>query len=217
MEKDLDLQRAVLDELEFEPSIDAAEIGVTAKDGVVTLSGFVDTFAEKLAAEKAAKRVIGVNAVAMDIEVKIPSSLKRSDGEIAKAALSALEWNTMIPKGRVKVKVEEAWVTLEGELPWEYQRDAAARSVRLMSGVRGVTNLITVKPKVATQQIKDRILGAFTRSAELDARTIRVDASDSKVTLTGHVHSWTERGEAERVAWAAPGVAQVENLISVSV
>jgi osmotically-inducible protein OsmY len=216
MKNNLELQREVLDELEFEPSIEAADIGVAVKDGVVTLSGFVGTFAEKVAAERAAKRVSGVKAVAMDIEVRILSSTRRSDTDIAKAALLALEWNAVVPKDKIKIKVEDCWITLEGEVPWDYQRNAAARAVRYLSGVRGVTNLVTIKPKVATQQIQDRILGAFRRSAELDAKTIRVDALDGRVTLSGSVHSWTERSEAERVAWAAPGVALVDNKITVA-
>lgn len=213
---DMEIRQAILDELEFEPSVEAAGIGVAVKGGVVTLSGFVDNYAEKIAAEVAAKRVLGVQAVAMDIEVKVPHPAKHSDTEIARAALRALEWNTMVPSTGLKVKVEEGWVTLYGELSWEYQRDAAGRAVRVLSGVRGVTNLITVKPQVATEKIRERILAAFTRSAALDAEAIRVEATDGKVTLSGRVHSWNERSEAERTAWAAQGVAQVDNRIQVS-
>lgn len=216
MNKGMELQRMVLNELEYEPSVNAAEIGVAVTDGVVTLSGRVGTYTEKLAAEQAAKRVHGVKAVADEIEVKVASSMIRTDTDIARAALTALEWNTMVLKDRVTVKVDGGWVTLDGELPWAYQRDAAARAVRCLTGVRGVTNLIALKPRVPTQHIKQRIVGAFRRSADLDAKTIRVEALAGKVTLSGTVHSWTERREAERVAWAAPGVAQVENLIAVA-
>jgi osmotically-inducible protein OsmY len=216
MNKDMKLQREVLDELEFEPSVNAAGIGVAVVDGVVTLTGMVDSYAEKVVAEKAAKRVRGVKAVAEEIEVRVPSSMHHTDTDIARAAIVAMEWNTMIPKDKVKVKVEDGWVTLEGSVSWDYQRDAAATAVRYLTGVRGVINLLVVKPQVATQQIKERIVGAFRRSAELDAKTVRVEALDSKVTLTGTVHSWTERSEAERVAWAAPGVALVENRITVA-
>ena len=216
MDTDLELQRAVLDELEFEPSVEAADIGVAAHAGVVTLSGYVDSFAEKLAAEKAAKRVQGVRGVALDIEVKVPHSMRRSDTEIASSAVAALAWNSMVPKNQVTVRVEESWVTLEGSVEWDYQREAAARAVRSLTGVRGVTNFVTVRPRVATEEIKGRILGAFRRSAELDAGGIDVEAIAGTVTLTGQVRSWSERSEAERVAWAAPGVSLVENRITVS-
>jgi osmotically-inducible protein OsmY len=216
MKRDSELQREILDELEYEPSIDADEIGVAVKDGIVTLSGLVESYSEKLTAEKAAKRVQGVKAVALDIEVRIPSSLKRSDTDIAKAAIAALELNTTVPNDRVRVRVENGWINLEGELSWDYERQAAANAVRYLSGVCGVSNLIVVKPKVATKPIQDRILGAFRRSAEIDAKAVHVDASDSKVTLTGRVHSWSERMEAERVAWSAPGVGQVDNRITVA-
>ena len=215
MEKDLDLQREVLEELEFEPSVDAADIGVAAKHGVVTLSGYVDSFAEKLAAEKAAQRVQGVRGVALDVEVRIPSDMHRNDTEIATSAVAALEWNSMVPRDRVTVRVEEGWITLEGTVEWAYQREAAARAVRPLTGVRGVTNFVRIAPRVATEEIKGRILGAFRRSAELDAGGIEVEAVGGIVTLSGKVRSWSERSEAERAAWAAPGVSLVANHITV--
>lgn len=216
MSRDFELQRAVLDEVDFEPTVNAAEIGVAVSDGVVTLTGFVDSYAEKLAAERAAKRVHGVKAVAEEIEVRLPLSMKRSDTDIASAALASLAWNTMLPEDQIQVKVEDGWVTLEGELPWAFQRNAAIDAVRVLPGVRGVSNFIAVKPNVATQEIRNRILGAFRRSAELDAEQITVETADGQVTLSGKVQSWTERDEAGRVAWAAPGVLRVENKISVS-
>jgi osmotically-inducible protein OsmY len=216
MERELELQRDVLDELAYEPSLDADEIGVSARDGVVTLSGQLDSYAAKIAAEDAAKRVRGVKAVALDLEVRIPSAMKHTDTDIARAAILALEWNATVPRDRVTLRVEDGWVTLEGQLDWDYQRQAAASAVRYLSGVRGVTNLILVKPKIATQQIKERIVGAFRRSADLDANTVRVEAVDGKVTLFGKVHSWSERSEAERAAWAAQGVSQVDNRITVT-
>lgn len=216
MKDDITLQRDVLDELRWEPSINPAEIGVAAKDGVVTLTGYVNSFGEKLAAEKAAKRVQGVKAVAEEIEVRVPSQMKRTDADIAQAALNALEWHVLVPHDRVKVKVEGGRVTLEGELDWGFQRDAAMEAVRHLTGVHGVTNLISVQPRVEAQEIRTRIAAAFKRSAELDADRIKVEAAGGKVTLSGNVHSWVERDEAVRVAWAAPGVSAVENHISVS-
>lgn len=210
------LQREVLDELKFEPSLNAAEIGVAVKNGVVTLSGYVDNYTQKLTAEKAAKRVRGVKGLAEEIEVRIPSSAKRTDAEVARAALNALEWDVQVPHDKILVKVEDARVTLEGDVDWGFQKEAATKAVRHLMGVRGVSNLISVKPRVKTLEIKDRIREAFKRSAELDADGIRIDASDGEVTLSGSVHSLLERDEAGRVAWAAPGVAKVENNLSIS-
>jgi osmotically-inducible protein OsmY len=210
------LQREVLDELKWEPSINAAEIGVAVKDGVVTLSGYVDSYTQKLAAEKAVKKVRGVRAVAEEIEVRIPMVTRRTDADIARAALNALHWHVQVPEERIKVKVENGWVTLEGELDWAYQRDAAMTCVRDLTGVSGVTNLLTVRPKVKIQEIKTKIGEAFKRSAELDANRIVVEVINRKVRLSGKVHSWTERDEAARIALAAPGVSVVENRIAVS-
>ena len=215
MDTNKELRRAILDELEYEPSFDAADILVSVEDGVVTLAGFVTSYADKLEAEKAAKRVYGVRDVIVDMEVRVPIAARRPDEDIEKAAVAALEWNTLLPKERVNVMVEDGWITLEGELAWEYQREAAARAVRYLSGVHGVNNLIVVRPNMAEGIIHDSLLDAFRRSAEFDANAIRVQATDGKVTLSGNVQSWTERGEAERVAWAAPGVVEVENRLQV--
>jgi osmotically-inducible protein OsmY len=206
----------VINELKWEPSINPAEIGVAVKDGVVTLTGYVDSYAQKLTAEKAAKRVRGVRGVAEEIEVRIPSMTKRTDADIARAALNALAWNVRVPNELVQVKVEDGWVTLEGEMDWAFQKEAAMDCVRDLTGVRGVMNLISIKPRVKTEEIKTKIGEAFKRSAELDANRVIVEAADGKVTLTGKVHSWTERDEAARIAWAAPGVSTVQNYIAVS-
>jgi osmotically-inducible protein OsmY len=216
MKIDTDLRRDVLDELEWEPSIDAAEIGVASHKGVVTLTGDVKSYAEKLTAERVTKRVSGVKAIANDINVRLPGSAERTDADIAAVAVDALNWITSIPKGRVKVAVSKGWITLEGEVDWRYQKDAAFNAVHHLVGVKGVTNLISLKPSLSATEVKSRIEAAFRRSAELDAKAVRVETHNSKVRLRGDVHSWSERQEAERSAWAAPGVTQVENLIAIT-
>ncbi len=215
MSDDKRLKQAVLDELQWEPSVNAAHIGVTAKDGVVTLLGHVENFAEKSAAEKAARRVNEVRAVAEEIEVRLPFNIKHGDEEIASAAANRLQWDSAVPKGAVKAKVEKGWVTLTGEVDWHYQQDAAASDVRGLWGVIGVSNEITIKSKPNTSNIRDNILVALHRSW-FDPATINVTAQGGKVTLTGEVNSWYERDEAGSTAWAAPGTTSVENDISVN-
>jgi len=216
MKKDTDLRRDVVDELEWEPSVDAAQIGVTARDGVVTLTGAVQSYSEKLTAERVAKRVHGVKAIANDVEVRLPGTSERNDSDIARAAVDALKWKTSVPDGRIKVSVTKGWITLEGEVDWQYQKDAAFESVHHLRGVKGVINLIALKPRVSATEVTSRIEAAFRRSAELDAHKVHVETRDGKVTLRGDLHSWSEREEAERTAWAAPGVTDVENLIMVA-
>ncbi|MCW3098363.1 MAG: putative osmotically inducible protein [Chthonomonadaceae bacterium] len=212
---DKEIQQAALSELEWEPEVSSTEIGVAVKDGVVTLSGFVDSYVKKYNAERAVKRVYGVKAVANDLEVKLPSENERTDPEIARAAVRALESRYILPHDKIKVTVRNGWVTLEGNVEWQFQKESAESAVRQLMGVKGVTNLITVKPPVSAADVKVKIEEALRRSAELDARSIMVETSDSKVVLRGTVHSWAEREEAERAAWSAPGVAKVEDLISV--
>ena len=216
MKTDLQLQRDILDELQWEPSIDAAEIGVTVDGGIVTLTGCVTTYTEKLAAERAAQRIAGVKAVANDVEVNFNGTAERTDADIAKLAVDTLKWRALIPEDRVKVAVSKGWVTLEGQVDWQYQRAAAEDAVRPLLGVRGVINDIVVKPRASASDVKTRIEAAFRRSAEVDAKKVRIEAHGGKVTLHGDVRSWSERQEAERTAWAAPGVSSVENLIAVT-
>jgi len=216
MKNDAQLQTEVLDELQWEPNVDATQIGVTVKDGIVTLTGQVPFYAEKFEAERAAKRIYGVRAVANDIEVKIPGPHQRTDSEIAAAALNALKWNAAVPEEKIQVTVRDSWITLEGILEGQHQKEAADQSVRKLIGARGVTNLIVIKPKTSAADIKSKIEAAFRRSAEVDSQGIKVETDNGTVILKGKLHSLTEREEAERAAWAAPGVARVDNQIMVT-
>jgi osmotically-inducible protein OsmY len=216
MYTDTNLQKNVIEELAWDPALSSAEIGVAAKDRVVTLSGKVHTYAEKYAAEKAVHRVAGVRAVADDLEVSLRPEHRRSDTEIAHAVLVAFAWNVAVPEDKIRVDVEDGWVTLRGNVDWDYQRRAAENTVRPLAGVRGVSNVIAVAPRVSVDDVKGKIESAFKRHAELDANRIHVSAGDGTVTLRGTVRSWAERNDAERAAWAAPGVRQVDDLIAVS-
>ena len=212
---DKDLKHSIENALEFEPSLDAGDVSVSVDAGVVTLRGNVGTYTEKTTAERVALRVFGVKAVANDLAVHLPFSLQRTDTEIAQAALSALKWNTMIPEDRITLTVANGWITLKGTLDWQYQRDVAGRAVRDLTGVKGVVNDIALKPHVKTDDVREKIEAAFKRSAELDARRIDVTAQNGTVTLSGVVHSWTERQAAERAAWAAPGVTEVDDRLAI--
>jgi len=215
MSDDKNLKQAVLDELNWEPSVNAAHIGVTAKDGVVTLMGHVENFSEKSAAEKAARRVNSVKAVAEEIEVRLPFSAKHGDEEIASAAIERLRWDSSVPSGAVKVKVEKGWVTLTGEVDWHYQKEAAINDIRGLWGVIGVSNDIAIKPRPNASSIRESIMVALDRSW-LHPLTINVTAQGGIVKLTGKVNSWYERDEAGSIAWTAPGAILVENNIAVS-
>ena len=213
MKTDSALQRDALDELKYEPRVDHSHIGVTAKDGVVTLTGFVPDYSQKICAEKAVRRVSGVKAIAQDIEVRFASDPKTSDPEIAGRILNILAWDVTLPGDGIKVKVEHGWVTLTGTVDWQYQRRAAAKATGRIAGVKGVSNLVEVRVQPATADVRDRIVAAFKRSSLLDANSINVAVEGGTVKLSGRVHGWNERKVAETAAWAAPGVSKVEDNI----
>ncbi len=213
MKADDELRRDVEQELEWEPSVDERRIGVSVIEGIVTLTGEVGSYVEKWKAERTAERVEGVRGLANDLVVRTAS--ERSDTDIAKAAADTLKWNVVVPDDRVNVKVEKGWVTLTGEVTWDYQRRAAERAVRSLRGVRGITDLIAVTPRAEPEEVKQRIEQTFKREAALDANRITVQAFGGEVTLRGSVRSSVERHEAEKAAWAAPGVRTVHNYITV--
>jgi osmotically-inducible protein OsmY len=215
MKTDSDLRHDILTELAWDPVVPEAKVGVAVSDGVVTLSGHLDTYAEKIATQRAVERVSGVQAIALEIDVVPQGVHKRSDTEIAMAAEQALGWNTSVPKDRVKVAVEKGWVTLSGELDWNFQRGAVERMIRPLRGVLGITDNIKLKSLPIPANLSARIQDALTRQASREARRIEIAVDGSVVTLRGHVHSWAERNAAEGATWSAPGVSRVDNQLTV--
>lgn len=217
MKTDEEIQRHVMEELSWQPSIRSTEIGVAVKNGVVTLSGLVDTYLEKKTAEKVALKVDGVKGVAENIEINIGFNHKKTDSELAQAALNALKWNVLVPDDKIKVKVENGWVTTEGNVEWAYEQHAVRDAVATITGVKGISNLVKITPKVNPDEVKKKITAAFERSATIDAGNIHIENIGGKVTLTGIVRSYAERQDAESAAWNAPGVTMVENNLNVEI
>lgn len=212
---DKSLRQDIIDELDFEPSIDAADIGVAVSDGIVTLTGHVRTYAEKAKAQEIVWHVRGVKGIAEEIEVRPTHAHRTADDEIAKRAVEQMKWSTAVPETAIHVKVHTGWVTLEGAVEWQYQKTAAYEAVRHLEGVRGVSNLIEIRPRASADDIKKRIEDALKRNAELEAQAIRINVSGGKVTLEGRIKAWPERQIAERAAWAAPGVREVDDKLTL--
>lgn len=216
MKTDMQIQKDVMEQLKWEPFLNASQIGVAVKDGIVTLSGQVDMYSKKILAEKAAKKVRDVKAIAEDIQVGISPSFRKTDAEVAGAVLNTLKWDNMIPDEKIKVSVEDGCVKLEGEVEWEYQRKRIKNAIQNLTGVCSVINLISVKPKLTPSDISQKINAAFQRSATIDSSRITADILGSKVILYGKVRSFAEKTDAENAAWAAPGVTSVENRLEIS-
>jgi osmotically-inducible protein OsmY len=216
MKTDTQVQKDVIEELQWEQAVNASQIGVAVKGGVVTLAGQVGSFAEKWDAERAAQRVSGVKALAIEIEVELPGSSHRSDADIARSAENVLEWSTYLPRDHVKVMVEDGWITLTGEVDWEYQKQAAATAVRYLMGVKGMSDEIAIRPTVSSNAIKSDIEAALKRRARANAHNVSVAVRGANVTLSGIVDNWSERELARHTAWGTPGVRKVIDDIAIA-
>lgn len=215
MKTDIQIQKDVMDELKWDPSLNSTEIGVTVKNGIVTLSGQVNSYTKKVAAEKDARKISGVKAIAEDIQLHVFPSFQKSDSEIAEAVLNALKWNSSVQEEKIKIKVEDGNVQLEGEVEWEYQRTSIKSAIENLTGVKSVMNLITIKPKFTASDVHQKIIAALHRSATIDAENIIVQTIGSQVVLSGRVRSFAEKEDAELAAWKAPGVTSVENELRI--
>lgn len=215
MKTDLEIQQDVINELKWQPFLKSANIGVAVKNGIVTLSGNVDNYSQKIGAEKAARKVTGVRAIAEDIQIGVSPALEKTDVDIAESVVNALKWHAAVPEERIKVKVENGIVTLEGEVEWEYQRSSTQRAVNRLLGVRNVVNLINIKPRVTAFDVRTKIFDALRRTATTDAERVSIEVDGSKVILNGKVRSFTEKEDVEDAAWCAPGVSRVESHLEV--
>lgn len=215
MKTDLEIQQDVMNELKWQPFLKSANIGVAVKNGIVTLSGIVDSYGQKIDAEKAVRKVIGVKAIAEDMQIGVSPSLKKTDAEIAESVMSALKWHAAVPDERIKVKVENGFVTLDGEVEWEYQRNSAKNAVNNLVGVRNVINLISVKPRVTAFDVRTKISDALHRTATVDAEKVSIEVEGNKIILNGKVRSFAEKQDVEDAAWCAPGVSKIESHLEV--
>lgn len=216
MKTDTEIQKNVMDELQWDPVLHSAEIGVTVRDGIATLMGYVDSYSQQQAAENAAKRVKDVRAVAVDLVINLPEEQHRTDTDLAAAVLNALKWSSFVPEDKIKLKVENGWITMEGEVEWQFQKESAYRAVRDLIGVHGIINHITVRPNITPVIVKDVIKRALERSAEIEADRINILTDGGRIVLKGKVRSWAERKEVERAVWATPGVVDVKDELIIA-